>query len=897
LELHGLPTAASTRTPEFNGIPSRLSPFSAPQAADLAEYFPQFEILDLLGQGGMGAVYKARQIKLDRFVALKVLPPAAGTAPAFAERFAREARALAQLNHPNIVTVHDFGQAGKLWYFVMEYVDGPNLRRVLQGGRVQPQEAFRIVLQICDGLQFAHGEGIVHRDVKPENILLDKRGRVKIADFGIAKILGHDTGAYTLTAPGQVVGTLHYMAPEQLDNPLNVDHRADIYSLGVVFYEMLTGQLPLGRFVPPSQKAPVDVRLDQVIVRALEYGPERRYQHVSEVRTDVEAITAGKLQLASMTFPGAAVPAQPLEHRPIMPPIGTSTQGGLGESHGLPRGIEPAVTLERAMNTPCDDMAGPPAAPTASTLRFRKRSTIVGAMAAGMLAVIGLAYLGQTLTVRTPNGILEITTEDPEIEVIVQNAGQRVAILDLRTKHKFELKEGMYQLALSPQKKGLVLEPNYVTLRRDQKAIARVRWMQTPHEVAKAPRSAIVPAGHSEKWAYRNNHGNGCFINSGGTDWFEVHPDGAISYFKEAERNYEYVEIYDASRQCWVRLYSNKSLWNGPTFTKREWNMLCTGSWTSVAGRIRHFGGGDAKIGTATFAPDGRSVLASDAAGRIWTWEDSNGAELHLFRVHGGGGVYCVAFSPDGRRAASCGYDKLVRVWDINKREEVVQLRGHSERVLGVAFSPDGKHLVTSAGDRLFRADCTVRVWDTRTWDQLQCMREHTDEVWDVAFSPDGKLIASASDDRTVRLWDAKTGTHLDRLLRTQAKVSALCFSPDGKQLAAGGQERSVWLWEVEGRKQIRQISDLPGWITRLAYSPDGRLLLVRAGSQVLIWDIGSGNELSRFPDDSVQDSGPSPGALAVSPDGRQVLLSSGHGKGLYLWEVPALLSKGGTGR
>jgi hypothetical protein len=239
----------------------------------------------------MGAVYKARQPGLDRQVALKILPPEAGRDPAFAERFTREARALARLNHPNIITVFDFGQTGDLYYFVMEYVDGVNLRQMIRTAYLKPDQALRIVPQICDALQFAHEEGFVHRDIKPENILLDKKGRVKVADFGIAKLLGQKTGDYTLTSPWQVMGTMHYMAPEQMDNPLGVDHRADIYSLGVVFYEMLTGQLPRGRFSPPSQKSGVDERLDQVVLRALENEPERRYQHASEIKTEVEAIT------------------------------------------------------------------------------------------------------------------------------------------------------------------------------------------------------------------------------------------------------------------------------------------------------------------------------------------------------------------------------------------------------------------------------------------------------------------------------------------------------------------------------------------------------------------------------------------------------------------------------
>jgi tRNA A-37 threonylcarbamoyl transferase component Bud32 len=266
--------------------------FIPPSPRELAGRFPQLEILELLGQGGMGAVYKARQPGLDRLVAVKILPPQAGRDPAFAERFGREARALARLNHPHIVAVHDFGLAGELYYFLMEYVDGVNLRQLLRERRLSPQEALKIVPQICEALQFAHDEGIVHRDIKPENILVDRKGRVKIADFGLAKLLGRTGADFSLTSTHQVMGTMHYMAPEQMGRPLEVDHRADVYSLGVVFYEMLTGELPVGRFDPPSRRVQIDVRLDEVVLRALENKPEQRYQHISEIKSDLESIAS-----------------------------------------------------------------------------------------------------------------------------------------------------------------------------------------------------------------------------------------------------------------------------------------------------------------------------------------------------------------------------------------------------------------------------------------------------------------------------------------------------------------------------------------------------------------------------------------------------------------------------
>jgi hypothetical protein len=259
----------------------------------------------------MGVVYKARQKSLNRFVALKLLAPERANDPQFAARFEKEARALAALNHPNIVTIHDHGQAGRFYYLLMEFVDGVTLRQLLSKERVSAREALAIVPQICDALQFAHDQGIVHRDIKPENILMDRRGRVKVADFGLAKIVGAERSAdlrsgalqpdtpnepgrrpalQDLTEAGKVMGTPQYMSPEQIHAPGEVDHRADIYALGVVFYQMLTGELPGKPLQPPSSKVQIDVRLDEVVLRALEQKPEMRYQQAGEVKSHVEQI-------------------------------------------------------------------------------------------------------------------------------------------------------------------------------------------------------------------------------------------------------------------------------------------------------------------------------------------------------------------------------------------------------------------------------------------------------------------------------------------------------------------------------------------------------------------------------------------------------------------------------
>ena len=236
----------------------------------------------------MGVVYKVRQPQLDRLLALKILLPGLEHDPGFAERFSREARALAKLGHPNIVAVHDFGETGGFFWLTMEYVDGVNLRQAMQAARFTPAQALALIPDLCAALQYAHDHGILHRDIKPENILLDTRGKVKIADFGIARIACDDHGDFTLTKTGSVLGSAAYIAPEQIERPHDVDHRADLYSLGVVLYEMLTGELPLGRFPAPSEKSASDPRLDEVVFRTLEKEREKRYQTADALRAGVE---------------------------------------------------------------------------------------------------------------------------------------------------------------------------------------------------------------------------------------------------------------------------------------------------------------------------------------------------------------------------------------------------------------------------------------------------------------------------------------------------------------------------------------------------------------------------------------------------------------------------------
>ncbi|MCP5559493.1 MAG: serine/threonine protein kinase [Verrucomicrobiaceae bacterium] len=295
-----------------------VTPMPSLSPDELASHFPHLEILECLGRGGMGVVYKARQKSLNRLVALKLLAPERADDPQFAARFEKEAQALAALNHPNIVGVYDFGVAQTLqsvapiYFLLMEFVDGVNLRQLLQTKRLTPKEALGIVPPVCGALQCAHDHGIVHRDIKPENLLIDRSGVVKIADFGIAKIIDRETDTLVCPSSEQTSceaaermsvslphGTPDYAAPEQADGL--ADHRADIYSLGVVLYEMLTGERPAETITPPSKRVQVDIRIDEIVLKALEKQPEMRFATADEMCSQLKRATNSPLQAESNT--------------------------------------------------------------------------------------------------------------------------------------------------------------------------------------------------------------------------------------------------------------------------------------------------------------------------------------------------------------------------------------------------------------------------------------------------------------------------------------------------------------------------------------------------------------------------------------------------------------------
>jgi serine/threonine protein kinase len=272
---------------------SRPGKFEPPSLESLDSVLSGYEFLEILGQGGMGAVYKVRQLSLDRLAAIKVMPRFdEEEGENYAERFQREAKAMGRLFHQNIVSVYEFGQTSDgMLYIVMEYIDGADLQQLMRTGGLTVDHLFDWIPQVCEALQYAHSQGIVHRDIKPGNIMISREGNVKVADFGLAKLTSGDGQNTRLTMTNMTMGTPDYVAPEALEEGIEIDHRADIYAVGVMLYEMLTGKVPRGSWRPPSMmNSHIDSRFDALVTRAMEADRDSRFQNISEISSALTSI-------------------------------------------------------------------------------------------------------------------------------------------------------------------------------------------------------------------------------------------------------------------------------------------------------------------------------------------------------------------------------------------------------------------------------------------------------------------------------------------------------------------------------------------------------------------------------------------------------------------------------
>jgi WD40 repeat protein/serine/threonine protein kinase len=860
---------------------------------------PRYRLVELLGAGGMGAVYKAEHLVMDRTVALKVISRHLTGKPPVVERFRREVKAAAKLVHPNIVHAYDAEQAGDSHFLVMEYVEGTTLAKLVQEkGPLPVAEAGEFIRQAALALQYAHERGMVHRDIKPQNLMVSGEGRrardeedktmaekgearsdkdksarsplaprptplIKILDFGLARFASEvtpegeelaeaaaSTPEGSVTSAGMVLGSADYIAPEQADDPHAADIRADIYGLGCTFYFLLTGQPPFPEG-PVTQKlrahreqAPTSVttlrrdipaRLEPILDRMLAKEPARRYQTPAEVAQ------------ALATF--------------------------LQEESG-------------------EEVA---ALPTISPPRRRKNRFLAG-IAAGLLCALGLVafFFGPTLIrIATNKGQLEIETEDADVQIQVLQGGALVRIIDPKTASQVDLTAGDYQLQLTDARADVELSKTTLTLRRGGTEIVKVRLI--PNFVGEIRR---IPFESGPIWtADISPDGRYCLANDGPAGpgrttfirLFDLHTGAVLREF----------------RGGYVARFANDGRWimHG-TQLSREVFLVETLTGKEVR-RFRHNLG---HLHIAGVLPGGKRALAT-TRNAFQIWDLTTGTALHHFE--GDMSKWEIAVSADGKHLLYSLEGKLpyhVLNLDTGKEEKAYQnlldksglnfLRGGRQAVVDdgkqwtfydVASGQELKKInltgmlgadpIDKAVDPDYRRllvaykDHTVALWDTATGKELCRFKVQPGEVLNrhLAISADGRHAIGASENGVLYLWRLpgpapppavtpapRNANEVYRLDGHTGPVLSVAYSPCGRYVLSGGglapgrkdktDDFSIRLWEAATGKEVRRFDGHTGKITRLAFSPDGRQFLSASADKTMrLWDVETGKEVRQF--------------------------------------------------
>ncbi len=794
----------------------------------------RYRVLALVGSGGMGAVYKAEHRLMERLVALKVMAANLLGSPAMVERFHREVKAAARLSHPNIVTAHDAEQAGDLHLLVMEYVEGTDLARVVaERGPLPIGEACEYVRQAATGLQHAHEHGMIHRDIKPHNLMVTPQGTVKILDFGLARLAG-DAGSQpgVGTAQGTVLGTVDYMAPEQADDAHQADIRSDIYSLGCTLYHLLSGR-------PPFPKG--------TLVQKIMAHTERQPTPLEELRPDLPPGLARIVERMMAKLPSQRFQT-PAAVRIALEPFAEAAIVVVAESPARPaaRSPQPSRTGGRTDRMPARKRRPPHEEIILDALPVRTRPRRRWPIALALLVLLlGGAIIGGVAVYRiqTDNGELVITTDNPDVEVVIRQNGKVVRIIDTKANKEITLDSGRYELDLKDKAEGLKLSPAKFTLRRGETVVARVERLLPKQRPVVAPPEPPAEISHVD---WNNEEGVPAHIYSA-----MFSPNGRF-----------FLGAGDAGLRSPVRVYNGTTGQQVSEFVPTE-----DEGWTG-----------------ACFSPDSTQVVSWGHQGKvIHLWDAANGKEVHKLEGHTEA-IASAVFSPDGKRIVTGSSDKTLRLWDAATGKELHKLEGHTDMCRGT-FSPDGK-LVLSFGN-----DKTLRAWDSQTgkevWKQEGQVPPEDDlslRVHHSIFSPDGSQVFSFGGEGGIRLWETATGKAV-RELKANADTQRAHFLTGGRQLVSWGKDKTLRVWDVASGKEVRQLTlgdDANTNSDSVAVSPDGRLVLtVHDDTTVRVQDLATGKELHRYQLPGFARS------LAFSPDSRFAAAGSFRA-GVYLWRLPA---------
>jgi WD40 repeat protein/predicted Ser/Thr protein kinase len=864
----------------------------------------RYRIVRRIAEGGMGAVYEAEQDSPRRVVALKVVLPGLAS-PALRKRFAHEAQILGRLHHPGIAQVYEAGLADDGQpFFAMEFIRGLALDEYARLRSLTLPARVELLARICDAVQHAHDQGVIHRDLKPANILVEETGQPRVLDFGVARATDADllTGA-GLTRTGQLLGTPNYMSPEQVTaDPAAIDHRADVYALGVILFELLAHRLPYhlenrplaeaARLIleqdPPrlgSINPELRGDLETIVAKALEKDPARRYASAAELAADLRRWLAHE--------PILARPASALYHLRKFARRHKGLVGGVVATvAALVLGLVGTI-LFAVGEAQQRGQAERNARQATAEKREAQFQTYRARMAAavGSLSSHDVADAARQLkeapedlrdwewrhlhsrlddsstVIPLPGPIADLLPGAPDKlrAWALTSAGMRLT----------DLESGASRTIPIGPKNGL-----YFTVRQTRRGLRFAVW------VGKTAFDLLDDAGRVLCHVEIPELKQSCDV--------VVSPDSTRLACPLDPGECQKLAVFDAASGKQIAVCAGhregiRSLTFSPDGTR-----LATGGeaedrmarvWDAASGALlATCRGHKSRILSVAFRPDGARLLTTSSDETVRQWDAATGKEVEAPYDRHAGDVVTGVYSADGQWIASAGVDRTVRVWRAKARQDVAVLHGHTGPVVGLAFAPGGHRLASlSSVTSYWIGDGTMRIWDVHPRATLPVLRGHTRAIYPVRFSPDGRWIASGSWDKTVRLWDAATGEACATPLPHPGIVPSLAYSPNGSWLVSGnyGDDR-LRVWNVATGRIRKEIKGPTGIFRFVTVSPDGRRLAATAYQEhrkkhhLRICDVASGERL--FSADGW--------AFAYSPDGRWLAVKAADEKTVLLLDA-----------